>query len=236
MSGSVPTVVRGLGLALVGAAALSAAPSLAAPRPTFYGGGVLARDDSGYLGATVPFVSLDEASSLAVAATLSASRYAYASTALGRVRGQETRCDVSLLYQLAYPDSYLEAGVGVRLVHTGLSPDDPGNTRRGDRTEAAVSLAGQHGFGAWRLAGYGSYGVSVRDYYARAELTRAVSPMLRLGGEITAEGDRTYDRRRYGLLLAASRDSAWEVQLSAGAQDQAHRSGGYAAIGFRRAF
>ena len=235
MRGSVHTVLRWLGLAIVGGAAFSAAPGVAAPRPTLFGGGVLARDESGYLGATVPFAALGDHSSLAVRATLSASRYEYASDTLGRVSGRETRGDISLLYQLAYPDAYVDAGLGARLVHTGLSPNDPGNPRRGDKTELAASLSGQRTFDAWRLAGFGSYGFTIHDYYARAELTRAVTPKLRLGGEITAEGDRTYDRRRYGVLLAVSTDPAWEIQFSAGAQDQRHRSGGYAAISFRRA-
>lgn len=236
MRGSVHTVIRWLGLAMVGGVALSATPGVAAPRPTVFGGGVLARDDSGYLGATVPFVSLGGASSLAVRATISASRYAYTSDTLGRIDGRETRGDVSLLYQLAYPDAYVDAGIGVRLVHTGLSPNDPGNSRRGDETEAVASASGQRTLQAWRVAGFASYGFKIRDYYARAELTRAIAPKLRLGGELTAEGDRTYDRVRYGALLAVTGDPNWEIQFSAGAQEQTHRSGGYAGIAFRRSF
>lgn len=228
----VPRVLA-LALALAAVAPISAA---ADPQPSVFAGATFGSDQMAYLGVTWPFPSSRPDQDFAVRAIASGSKYTYTSEPLGKIEGKEARLDVSALYQATAPDGYFDAGLGARLVHTDLSPSDPFNSREGDIVELSASLSGQQGFGPWRVAGYGSYGFHIRDYYVRGELTREISPRWRLGAEALAEGDRTYDRQHYGALVSYRAGSDWEIQLSGGAREQRSHSGAYAAIGFRRSF
>lgn len=223
-------------LALAGGVCAITTPSATAqPQPTVFAGGTVGRDQSAYIGSTLP-MSNSQPGGLALRGTLSYSSYDYRSDPLGRVSGKESRAELALLYQMTGSSTYADVGVGARYVHTKLSPSDPGNSRRGDKVEAAVSASVQHQADPWRVAGFASYGFDIRDYYLRGEVTRAVSPAWRLGAEMVAEGDRTYDRQRYGVVVAYDPRPDWEVAFSVGGQAQPHRGGAYAGLAFRRSF
>lgn len=223
-------------LPLCALAGLAPAGALAQGAPTtVFAGATFGEDELAYAGVTVPLPG-DGGGGPAIRAIVSRTEYDYRSSVLGNVEGREVRGDVSALYQVFGPMGYFDIGLGARYVDTKLSPRDPGNDREGGQWEAVASLSGQAAAGPWRMAGFGSYGFDIHDYYARGEITHAIAPRVRLGAEASADGDRTYDRRRLGALLGFSPDPAWEIQLSAGGTDSDDHEGAYGAVAFRRTF
>lgn len=211
-----------------------AAPSAEASGTVF--GGVSAGNDRiAYLGVSTPLPGSSVGRGWAVRGIVGAGEYKYVA-AVGRVSGKETRGDLSLLYQVSDANNYFDVGVGGRYVHTHLSPRDPGNRRQGGRWEAVASASGQQSAGPWQASEFASYGFRDHDYFVRGDVTHAIAPALRLGVEAQADGARDYSRRAAGAVLAVSPTPRWEVKLSGGVTDQAHRSGGYGAISFRTSF
>jgi hypothetical protein len=202
-------------------------------QPTVFGGGTFGSDELAYLGVTVPLNTTG--TGLALRGIASGSRYDYRSEGL-KIEGRQARGDVSLLAQTSSANLYADAGVGARYVDTHLSPRDPANPRHGGRWEAAVSGSVQARTDPWRVTGFASYGFDQRDYFVRADLSRAVTRTVRLGVETLLDGDRTYDRRRLGVLAAFSTAPNWEVQVSVGGADSNARSGAYGGLSFRRTF
>jgi hypothetical protein len=216
---------------LLATAALAASSGGASAQPTVFGGVSFGSDELAYLGATVPLNSTG--TGLALRGIASGSEYSYVSNGV-KIDGRQVRGDVSLLAQTSTANTYADAGVGVRYVDTHLSPDDPFNPGRG-RWEAAVSASFQATGDPWRVTGFGSYGFDQHDYFIRGDVTRAVTPRIRLGAEALFDGDRTYDRRRIGAVAAYSTSPKWEVQVSVGAAED-HRNGAYGGVSFRRTF
>lgn len=209
--------------------------SSAAAEGTAFGGAILGHDRLIYAGVTVPLHAVQNDQAWAVRGMVSAGDNSYVA-GIGKIKEKQVRADLSALYQVFGAWGYVDAGLGVRYVDTRLSPRDPGNRENGAQWEPVASASGQRIEGPWRVSGFGSYGFRVRDYYVRGDVSRAVTPMLRLGAEAIFDGDRNDDRQRFGPLLIVAPSRGFEVQLSAGASHSKDRDGAYAAIGFRRSF
>jgi hypothetical protein len=209
--------------------------SSAAAESTVFGGAILGHDRLVYAGVTVPLHAVQNDQTWAVRGTLSAGDNNYIA-AIGKITEKQVRADLSALYQVFGSWGYVDAGLGARYVNTRLSPRDPGNRERGAQWEPVASASGQRSEGPWRVSGFGSYGFRVRDYYVRGDVSRTVTPMLRLGAEAIFDGDRNDDRQRFGPLLIVTPSRDFELQLSAGASHSNVRDGAYAAIGFRHSF
>lgn len=223
------------GLAFMAAASLAGAAGAARAEGTVFGGVIAGGDNTAYLGVSVPLPGARVGQGPAVRAIVGGVQYKY-DAAVGRVRGEQVRADVSLLYQVSSARAYFDAGLGVRYVDTRLSPRDPGNTRRGGQWEAVVSASGEQNLGPWQLSQFGSYGFSDRDYFVRGDVTRAVAGPLRLGLEAQADGARDYSRQRYGVVVGFAPSPRWVVKVSGGASEQSSRSGGYGGVSFRAGF
>lgn len=219
---------------LLATSVLAAPGGAALAQPTVFGGVTFGSDELAYLGMTAPLNPTG--TGLALRGIVSGSKYDYRSADV-KIDGRQVRGDLSLLLQSSSANLYADAGVGVRYVDTHLSPSDPAN-RDADRGswEAAVSASVQATQDAWRVTGFASYGFDQRDYFVRGDVSRAVAPAVRLGLETLFDGDRTYDRRRLGVLAAYSTSPNWEVQISVGAADSSTRNGAYGGMSFRRTF
>lgn len=215
---------------------LIATPAEAQDRGAVFAGVSGGEDQSVYAGALMALPGASLGKGLAVRVSASAGTYEYAGGP-GIVEADFSGVDAAVVYQASSPSGYANFGLGARYIDTSLSPSDPANEREGGHWDATVSVDGAKDMGLWRAGLYSSYGVSMRDYYVRADLTRAVNDQVRLGAEVVAQGDRMYDRQKYGAVVAFSPMTAWEIRLSGGASREAEGDyGGYGAVSFVRTF
>lgn len=223
------SVALGLGLA-----ATAVGPAGAQSGPTVFGGAGIGADRLTYAGVTVPLTG-GGPRGFALRGIVSASENKYRSGDI-RIKSEQVRGEAAVLYQASGAWGYFDAGVGARYVDTDLSPDDPGNPNRGGQWDPVVSVSGESSSAnPWQVAGFASYGFESEEYYARAELTRAVTPYVRLGAEAAFDGDPQYDRQRAGVVVAFGK-ADMQLRFSVGAADSKARDGAYATIGFRRSF
>ncbi len=98
---------------------------------------------------------------------------------------------------------------GVRLAHTTLSPDDPGNGSRGWRARPFVQADG-----VWRMRPgveqqfVASWELGSGEYYLRDRLAVRIGEDLALGPEIVLKGGRNYDGWQFGVVLSKARIAA----------------------------
>ncbi|MEN5169496.1 cellulose biosynthesis protein BcsS [Brevundimonas pondensis] len=211
-------------------------PAMAQDRPAIFGGGFVANDQFGYLGALVPLPGAHPDQGWAVRPIASAGSYDY------RRGGSDFDADfvnleLSLVHRRSGEWGYLNLGVGARYSDTDLSRDDPQNPRQGQQWDALLSVDGARYAGAWRTVGFASYGVDIEDYYVRGEVTRQMRPGgPRLGAEAILEGDPTYDRQALGAVIAFEPTAGTEVRVSVGGRVGDGDTEPYLAIGLSRSF
>ena len=103
-------------------------PAMAQDRPAIFGGGFVANDQFGYLGALVPLPGAHPDQGWAVRPIASAGSYDY------RRGGSDFDADfvnleLSLVHRRSGEWGYLNLGVGARYSDTDLSRDDPQNAK-----------------------------------------------------------------------------------------------------------
>lgn len=205
-------------------------------RGAVFAGGSFDEDDSGYLGAQFALPGSRPGAGWGVRASVSGGVYGYDRNGRG-VDGRFVGAQIGPVYQWSGGWGYFDLGLQARYVDTHLSPYDVENPRRGGIADALVSLDGARRWGPWRVTGYGEYGTGVEDYYVRANVTHDLTPRLRAGVETILQGDPTYDRQRFGPVIAALVSKVDEVQLSGGLSRQSSRSDhAYVSIAYVRAF
>lgn len=222
-----------LGAAISGLAALLAATAVdAQDRGVMFAGADGGEDASGYAGVTWAAPASRLGDGWAVRGLASAGRYDYDSGAV-EIEAEFVQADISLLHQRSGAWGYLNLGLGARITDTDLDPVDPGNDRQGSHWDGIVSVDGARDMGPWRVGGYGVYGVRMREYYVRADLTRRVATSVRLGVEALVDGDESFSRTRGGAVLVYEPSSRYAVRGVIGGRDD---GGAYASLGFSRAF
>lgn len=98
---------------------------------------------------------------------------------------------------------------GVRVAHTKLSPDDPGNGSRGWRVRPFVQADG-----VWRMRPgleqhfVASYELDSGEYYLRDRLAVRIGEGLAVGPELVFKGGRNYDGWQLGVVLSKARVAA----------------------------
>lgn len=205
-------------------------------RGAVFAAGGIDEDDSGDLGAQVALPGSRPGHGWGVRGSVSGGVYSYDRD--GRsIDGRFVGAQIGPIYQWSGGWGYADVGLQARYVDTHLSPTDTQNPRRGGIGDALVSIDGARRWGPWRFTGYGEYGTGVEDYYVRANVTHDLSPRLRAGIETIVQGDPTYDRQRFGPLIAALLTPLDEVQLSGGLSSQSSRSDhAYVSIAYVRGF
>lgn len=222
-------------MTLLGATLLASAPAAAQERTTIFGGVNFGEDEGAYAGLTIAPPGSRIGEGWAVRTSVSGSKYEYQSNGIG-IEGKEVRGEVAVLHQWSGAWGYADVGLGARYVNTDLSPQDPGNERRGVRWAPTLSVTGQRVMGPWRVAGFASTGIGDDDYFVRGELTRAVSSQVRFGVEAAADGDPSYERQKVGAVLSFAPADTWEVTFAAGALYADKDDGAYGGISFSRRF
>ena len=235
------------GVLLVGAAHAQIAPAGALtgartsdepPGQSFLlsAGGQVDFSKAGYIGATVPLPGSSIGKGFALRGSGFGGDYSYASNG-GTIDGSFWGAQLEGIYQFTRPGMWLDVGAGVRYVDTTLSPFDRSNRRHGSQAEPEFSADGGAVRGPWRTDFYGSYGTRLDDYAVRASLTHAITGRFRAGGEVSFEGDPTYDLQRVGPYIGYSFDRRSEVQMSVGVSHQSGEGeGGFLRIGLYRSF
>ena len=199
-------------------------------------GGQIDFSRSGYVGATVPLPGGGIGRGLAVRASGFGGDYTYDSSSR-RIDGSFWGGQLEGVYQLTRPGAWLDLAAGVRYVDTSLTPFDRGNRRHGSQAEPEFSTDGGLVRGPWRTDFYGSYGTRLEDYAVRASLTHNLTSRLRGGGEVSFEGDPTYDLQRVGPYVGYYLDRRSELQLSAGVSHQSGQGeGGFLRVQLYRTF
>ena len=151
----------------------------------------------------------------AVRAIVSTGGYDYSSNG-ATVDADYDQAEMVVLHRHSGSWGYLNVGGGARYTDTRLSPDDAGNGRRGGQWDALLTADGVRRTGDWETGAFVSYGVDMNEYYVRARITRRLeSDRSRLGLEIVAQGDETYDRQGIALV-AIRRVGSMEFAASAG--------------------
>ncbi len=107
-------------------------------------------------------------------------------------------------YQWPVSDGNNHAGLyaGLRVAHTELSPDDPGNVDRGTRVRFTLQgeLTSQLGATAQnQFLAQGEFGNGA--YFVRDRLAWRVFGHYTLGPEVIAKGSRVYQAREAGLCF-----------------------------------
>lgn len=219
-------------------ALLLASRAVAQDRLQAFAGGQIDFASYGFVGATAPLPGASLGHGLAVRGSAFGGTYDYrGGPANGRVDATFGGAQLDALYQATGRSWWFDGGVGARYIDTHLSPFDRGNRRHGAQVEAAISADGGGVHGPWRVDYYGSYGTRLDDYAARASLTHAITDRLRAGGEVSVEGDPTYDLQRLGPYVGFGLDHWSELQVSAGVSHQSGRDvGGYLRLSAYRSF
>lgn len=215
-----------------------ATTAAAQARVQVFAGGQLDFASFGFVGGTAPLPGATLGHGPAVRVSAFGGSYDYrGGPSNGVVDGSFAGAQVDALYQATGRNWWFDGGVGARYIDTHLSPFDRGNRRHGAQVEAAISADGGGVRGPWRADYYGSYGTRLDDYALRASLTHAITDRLRAGGEVSAEGDPTYDLQRVGPYVGFGLDRWSEVQASAGVSHQSGRDvGGYLRLSVYRSF
>jgi hypothetical protein len=174
---------------------------------------------------------------LAVGAVVSRSEYSSSTGSGTTVTGRSDSVTLSARFQSSGTWGYATVGAGGAYHHTRLRPDDPSNPNRGSRRTALVGGDGVLNLGRqWQLGAQGDYRFSIDEYYSQADLTRAVSRKVRLGIEGLAQGDPTYERRQYGVVMSWSPSPPWGIRLSGGNRVEKNHSAAYGALSISRVF
>lgn len=218
------------------AAGFSAAAAHAQDRGAIFAGGSFDEDDSGYLGAQAALPGSRPGSGWAVRGAVNGGVYSYDRGGRG-IDARFVGGQLGGVYQWSGAWGYFDVGLQGRYTDTHLSPYDIENPRRGGIADAVVSLDGAHRWGPWRIVGYGEYGTGVEDYYVRANVTHDITARFRAGIETIIQGDPTYDRQRFGPIVAAKVTPVDEIQLSGGLSSQSSRSDhAYVSLAYVRGF
>jgi hypothetical protein len=205
------------------------------PERVFFAGGEAGHERSAFIGGVQALPGSSVGRGWALRGSLQAGRYGYERQG-DRVRARYAGGELMLSRQWSDATRYGALSIGPRYTDTDLSPDDPGNRRGGRHWDAALQAEGRQDFGRWQVSGFSSYGIRLKEYYARADLTRRVSAGgLRAGVEAGFEGDESYDRQRVGAVIGLDRQ-AFGLRLSAGAKMGSEPRGGYVAVLVTRSF
>lgn len=242
---SVPAVHFVCALVVFGALMLSTAayaqvavmPVETKPSGSWFAGGMLEQQPSGFGGVTLSLPGFTLGDGWAVRASGYASQYTYRSN-LQSIDGSDKGGQLTALYQLSGEWGWVDLGAGVRYVDVTLSPVDPGNRRQGGMVDGSLVAGGGWLADPWRVDGYAEYGVEQRAYYTRAGITHKIgSGQFRLGAEAGLQGDMYYDRKSTGALAIFGFENGLEMRLSSGVTFQPGRSErGYVALSFSQGF
>lgn len=227
--------VNTMGGALAGSlvCALLAGGASAQDRGVVFGGGEVGDDMSGYFGATWAAPGSRLGRGWAVRGLVSVGGYDY-DAAAGTIDAEFVQADLLLIHQSSGAWGYFNMGGGARVTDTDLEPADPGNERQGSNWDGVVTADGMRNAGDWRVGGFGSYGVKMREYYVRGEITRRLgSGDFRAGAEVLADGDENYDRSGVGAVLIYEPAGRFSLRAAIGGRDDGEA---YASIGFARTF
>jgi len=212
---------------------LAASAASAQDRGVVFAGGEVGEDSSGYFGVTWAMPGSELGRGWAIRGTASAGGYDY-DRASGAVEAEFLQGDLVLLRQTSGAWGYFNLGGGARITDTDLEPADPGNQREGSNWDVVLTADGMHNAGDWRVGGFGSYGVDMREYYVRGEVTRRLgSGPWRGGVEVLADGDENYDRTGAGVLLVYAPSGAVGWRAAIGGRDD---GGAYVSVGITRVF
>ena len=212
---------------------LLASGASAQDRGVVFAGGEVGEDSSGYFGVTWAMPGSALGRGWAIRGTASVGRYDY-DRAPGTVDAEFVQGDLVLLHQASGAWGYFNLGGGARISDTNLEPADPGNQRQDSKWDVVVTADGMRNVGDWRFGGYGSYGVDMREYYLRGEVTRRIaSSSFRAGFEVLADGDENYDRIGAGALLVYEPSSAVGWRAAIGGREDGDA---YFSIGVTRVF
>jgi hypothetical protein len=205
---------------------------------SWYAGGMLNQGGSGYAGVTLGVLGNDTANGLAARLSGYISSYEYMSGAT-RIDGQDTGGQLAALYQWSGDWGWANFGAGGRYVSVDLSPNDPGNTRKGSSADALLLTDGGYLNDGWRADWYGEYGVDQEAYFTRVGLSHTLNlaQNWHLGVEGSFQGDRYYSRSSAGALAIVDLDGGLELRASGGVTFQ-HATGdaGYAEITISQSF
>lgn len=225
--------MKGVAIAGVLGLILAASAASAQDQRVVFLGGEVGEDAAGYFGVTWAMPGSRVGRGWAMRGTASAGRYDYDSTA-GTVDAEFVQGDLVLLHQASGAWGYFNVGGGARITDTDLEPADPGNQRQGSNWDAVLTADGMRYVGDWRFGGYGSYGVDMREYYLRGEVTRRIgSGPFRAGLEVLADGDENYDRSGGGALLVYDSSSNVDWRAAIGGRDDGDV---YVSVGVARVF
>jgi hypothetical protein len=207
-------------LAIAGIVALFA---LAAPPPAradgnleFFAGGQADFANFLYMGAMAALPGSSIGNGFAVRGIVDAGGYDYVNTTLGTVHANFGGGELDGVYQLNRKTFWIDFALGVNDTYTNLVPYDPTNRLAGQQTELRATIDGGDISGPWRVDWFGYYGARLDDYEARLGATHALSSHWRLGAEVYAEGNPTYNLHQAGPYAGWSPIANSELQFSAG--------------------
>lgn len=165
--------------------------------------------------------------------------YKNAAVAGGEVNGDVVSMDASAGYQIFTGNMRLTGYVGLAFENNDLSPNDSGNSTRGDEVgiKLQAEIAGV-GIAPWHWSAMGSYGSANDSYWARLRVGHEFGQVI-VGPEGLLMGNNEYDGQRIGGFITLPQFGAVSISLSGGYADVDGTQGGdsvYGAIDFSTTF
>ncbi len=190
----------------------------------FAGGGISGNDASGYAGAVVAMPGGALGRGLAVRASLNGGRYEYVSDGF-EIDAQYRGAEAALVYQTSGTWGWANFSAGPRLTNLDLSPNDPGNDRRGTRVDLGLQSDGALELNDWRLNWLGSVTARDKAYLAQLAAGRLVhmSRQTRVGAEASIQGDERYTAFGAGSFASTQLVGNLEGRIAGGISDQEGR-------------
>lgn len=220
------------------------APFLAVPAyaqaydGVLFAGGTLSESAGGYAGGMISLPGSSLGRGLGIRAGVNGGEYKY--DAAGTQIGAEyVGGELALVYQISGSWGWANFSAGPRVSYLNLTPDDPGNKLQGTKVDAGIQSDGAYNIERWRLSWFGSYGIANESYLAKLQLGYLVSERssTRIGIEGGIQGDPVYTKGNLGAFVSTSLMKDVEIQIAAGATEQAGRSArAYVTIGLSKLF
>ena len=184
--------------------------------------GVSAKEDSwyAYLGAVHALNGDINAEGWLVRGFIGAGETDYRAGVLGTIDSDIFDADLMVGYQIFEGRNRYTGYIGANYHDNDLSPNDPGNSTRGDEIGAKIQLEADSWIGdLWNVGAIVSYSTANDAYWARARLGYDWGGGWLIGPEGVLSGDDEYDEQRIGAFISGIPVGPLNASLAVGYAD-----------------
>lgn len=132
---------------------------------------------------------------------LDTQRYEYDANG-NTIEARANSVSAAVVRSMEMRDGYFSLSAGLRWTDTRLSPDDPGNDRRGTKFSLPVQADGEYRLARARLSGIAAVEADNGSYWSRARLLFPLGAgNIAAGPELILKGSNTYSAWQAGVVV-----------------------------------